>query len=665
MIPHYPHQIEGLAFCKANKKALLAWHMRLGKSRTALEAADPSQRILIVCPVVVLIAWQRQIQLWLKEDSIQVVKKYTTLINLKFRIHIVPYSIINAIMVQGGLSRPEHFILDESHYCKDYKNKRTSASMYLLRDAETAVILSGTPVPNRPVELLPIFLALHIFKNIYHYEKTYCSGWMAPWGWDTRGASHLPELAEHLKDFMHVVGKDRVEGMPELLPPKVIELDLPVDRREKKYNRKEIILNPNPINFESLTDVMKMSGIRKVPLARRHILDMLEQRDKVIVWFWFRDVGRELEKQLTERGITVAYVDGSVRDRQNQIDTFNHDDGEKPDCRVFLSQIAAAGVGVEIIGSSHNIFVEFPWSPGQLHQAMSRSWGPNQKDPHVSTDILTISYSIDSHVLHSQLRKQEDVIDVLIPIPPEKEMKKEDFNPVDGALRSLIEVAALSHKATVAMYVKTLFPRSFPRIQEESDMKQMAAVGTVQKEIDETTKEAIDFKPGGPVPAHLLQTEVKPTPGILERQRELIKQNTAALEGPSGPVQGQELSQVVPDPVVTPSVSQQPIPGLIDAPSPVPVPDQATPPIPGLIDALPAAALEGPSGPVQGNEVSLDEVRYALTEVHRQLDDGAPEVQKILQQHNANILSQLDAGTYASVVAVAEDVVAEFNRGAA
>ena len=84
-----------------------------------------------------------------------------------------------------------------------------------------------------------------------------------------------------------------------------------------------------------------------------------------------------------------------------------------------------------------------------------------------------------------------------------------------------------------------------------------------------------------------------------------------------------------------------------------------------MIDALPAAALEGPSGPVQGNEVSLDEVRYALTEVHRQLDDGAPEVQKILQQHNANILSQLDAGTYASVVAVAEDVVAEFNRGAA
>ncbi len=638
MIPHYPHQIEGLAFCKANKKALLAWHMRLGKSRTALEAADPSQRILIVCPVVVLIAWQRQIQLWLNEDSIQVVKKYTTLINLKFRIHIVPYSIINAIMVSGGLSRPEHFILDESHYCKDYKNKRTSASMYLLRDAETAVILSGTPIPNRPVELLPIFLALHIFKNIYHYEKTYCSGWMAPWGWDTRGASHLPELAEHLKNFMHVVGKDRVEGMPELLPPKVIELDLPVDRREKKYNRKEIILNPNPINFESLTDVMKMSGIRKVPLARRHILDILEQRDKVIVWFWFRDVGRELEKQLTERGITVAYVDGSVRDRQNQIDTFNHDDGEKPDCRVFLSQIAAAGVGVEIIGSSHNIFVEFPWSPGQLHQAISRAWGPNQKDPHVSTDILTISYSIDSHVLHSQLRKQEDVIDVLIPIPQEKEVKKQDLSPIDTNLRALIEACALHRKSTVAMYVKTLFPRSFPRIQEESDMKQMAAV--------EKTEPVIE--PGGPVPAHLLQSDI-PTPPQ--------EQGFPAVAGSPGE---DAPSQAVPTPLVT-----QPIPGLVDAPSLVPVPDQATPPIPGLIDALPAAALEGPSGPVQGNEVSLDQVRYALTEVHRQLDDGAPEVQKILQQHNANILSQLDAGTYASVVAVAEDVVAEFNRGAA
>jgi hypothetical protein len=395
-------------------------------------------------------------------------------------------------------------------------------------------------------------LALRHFTNMHEFERRYCAAWAAPWGWDARGASNLDELAVKLKKFMMVIGRDQVQNMPDMLQPTVIELDLPIDKREKEFNRESIVLNPSPVAFESMTDILKMSGERKAPLAVEHILSVLEEdTSKVIVWFWHRDVGRLIQSKLEEAGIKTAYVDGSVTKRQEEIDAFN----TEPVVRVILGQIAAMGIGIEVTGAHHNIFVEAPWSPAALWQAIARAWGPNQDFPYISTDILTIHRSIDSFVLHTILRKQ-DIINTLV--YKEKTMSKKgkgtgDWTTIDTGIRRLFEARSAERGETAKAYLKLMFPIALGK-------------GPGEEKIEEK------------LPKAAKTTKKKTTKKVAKK-----------------------------------------------------------------------------ADPMVADEISLDQVRHVLTEAIRAC--GGPAVKQILVDHQAERLSDLNPGSYASVIDVCEELI--------
>ena len=59
------------------------------------------------------------------------------------------------------------------------------------------------------------------------------------------------------------------------------------------------------------------------------------------------------------------------------IDRFKND----PECYVFLGNMKAAGVGINLVNSSDVIFMNFPFTPDDLEQAYKRAHriGQNQK----------------------------------------------------------------------------------------------------------------------------------------------------------------------------------------------------------------------------------------------------------------------------------------------
>jgi SNF2 family DNA or RNA helicase len=188
---------------------------------------------------------------------------------------------------------------------------------------------------------------------------------------------------------------------------RVIELDLPVDKREKDFDQKQID-KPDSIPFEAISDILKMNAERKLPDAITYIKDCLEQTDKVVVFAHHIHIIDGLMDGLKE--FNPVKVTGSVKneDRQTAVDTFQTDNK----CRVFVGNIKAAGVGLTLTAASHVIFVEASWSPADIQQAADRCHRIGQKD-NVTVDLLTISESIDSLVLHSVLTKM-DVIDRII-----------------------------------------------------------------------------------------------------------------------------------------------------------------------------------------------------------------------------------------------------------
>jgi len=96
--------------------------------------------------------------------------------------------------------------VDEAHR---YKNAETQRGRALFGDEagtpgllprfERAYFLSGTPMPNRPLELWPI---LHHaapetinFMRFFDYGRRYCAAVKNDFGWDFSGASNLEELS--------------------------------------------------------------------------------------------------------------------------------------------------------------------------------------------------------------------------------------------------------------------------------------------------------------------------------------------------------------------------------------------------------------------------------------------------------------------------------------
>jgi len=85
--------------------------------------------------------------------------------------------------------------------------------------AARRILLTGTPVLNRPVELWPQLEVLDntIFKSMTAFGKRYCAAHRGAFGMDYTGASNLAEL--HLL-LEHTVMIRRLKNEVLQLPPK-------------------------------------------------------------------------------------------------------------------------------------------------------------------------------------------------------------------------------------------------------------------------------------------------------------------------------------------------------------------------------------------------------------------------------------------------------------
>jgi SWI/SNF-related matrix-associated actin-dependent regulator of chromatin subfamily A-like protein 1 len=398
----YPHQVQAVQWLGQRPKAILALDMGLGK--TCVSALDLVKPALVVCPASLKLNWQRELKMWRPDLSVQVIKSPKDQPN-NSDVTVINYDILQKV----ELPTASTLIVDEAHYAKNYKAKRTKVLMQLIKATPNVSLLTGTPIVNRPVELWTLLYSIGATKlGYFEFGMKYCAGWRTPWNtYDFTGSSRSAELAALLKPFM--LRMTKAECLKDL-PSKtyrVIELDLPVDKREKAFDQKQID-KPDSIPFEAISDILKMNAERKLPDAITYIKDCLEQTDKVVVFAHHIHIIDGLMDGLKE--FNPVKVTGSVKneDRQTAVDTFQADSK----CRVFIGNIKAAGVGLTLTAASHVIFVEASWSPADIQQAADRCHRIGQKD-NVTVDLLTISESIDSLVLHSVLTKM-DVIDRII-----------------------------------------------------------------------------------------------------------------------------------------------------------------------------------------------------------------------------------------------------------
>lgn len=400
MLSPYPFQLKTVEFSKARRHSIIAHEPGLGKSLCAILAAELP--VLVVCPASLVLNWHKEIDLWRPEAA-----RY--------------FSVLSYSDPRLGTIKPATMarlyntvIGDEIHYIKNPKAKRSKVVCGLIAaiGAEgKAIALSGTVIPNRPIELWSLLFAMGITKRRWWpFGKEFANGWKAPWGFDVSGSSNEPRLRKILKP--HLIRYTKAQVLKDL-PPKtwrVISLDLPKTRQEKRFNLCDLEEMEESLAFEALSDVHKMHGERKVPRALEFIENALEDDRKLVVFARHREVISTLAEKLSVYN-PVTLVGGMTKKaKQRSVDTFQ----DSAETRVIIGQNSAMGVGLTLTASSHVVMVEGSWVPGDLEQMADRCHRIGQAG-NVLVDILTINGSIDEAMLHKALSKQETIDKIIQP----------------------------------------------------------------------------------------------------------------------------------------------------------------------------------------------------------------------------------------------------------
>jgi SWI/SNF-related matrix-associated actin-dependent regulator 1 of chromatin subfamily A len=403
-----PHQEVARDFLLSKKRAILADAPRVGKSLGTAAAAIQHLPALVVCPAVVKPGWVKTFKA-LGHEAQEVKGRAAAQAVKAEGIVVINYDILQDMPTMDGW---QTLVLDEVHRTKTPTAKRTKAAMKLMKAVPRVYALSGTIPSNRPIELWPLLHGLGIYKRSWmEFAFRYAKAWNPPWGGlDVSGASNLPELREKLRPY--VLRRKREDVFTGYQQPVVslVELDLPVDKREKAFDADTVadaaMANPNAIlAIEGLSEIMREGGERKAPLAADFIRSRIEQEpdEPLVVFAWHKSVVAMLSDSLKqEPSISHVVVTGetSASAKQQAIDDF-----QAGKVQVIIGNISSISEGVDLSRANTVIFAESTWQTSALEQASARVENINKQGCAPLIYILTIRASLDSIVLSKVLKK--------------------------------------------------------------------------------------------------------------------------------------------------------------------------------------------------------------------------------------------------------------------
>lgn len=387
-LPLLPHQKEGVEFILNNSSAFVCDDMGMGKTRTVIEAMIQRSQfpILVICPSALKLNWRNEIARWvgidLEIDNLEqdiIITNYERMNKYKFEIQALPI---------------KQLVLDESHSFKEERSKRTQLALAWSRKIPYKILISGTPMLNRPRELITQMEILNNIHKVGGREKfleKYCNPRHSQYGIDYSGCSDLQELHQTMNGIWLRRTKDDLENK---LPTKTI-VPIPI-----------IELNqPAPTSFRDIERYDRAVLYKKLDASVDFIEQLLERDEKVVVFVHHKDIGKALNMKFPDASVIVGGQ--SPVHRQLNIDNF-----QLHDTQIIICSLQASAVGLTLTASRCAVFIEYPWSPALLAQAQDRVHRLGQ-DKDVFIFYLYGQGSIDEYRLNTNSFKKA-VIDYIV-----------------------------------------------------------------------------------------------------------------------------------------------------------------------------------------------------------------------------------------------------------
>lgn len=423
-----------------NGRALLANEVGLGKTITALNYAwkflpdKPPGPVVAVVPSHLKLNWQREAlrHLGLRaevlggqrvpdgkrppQDPNQVyIVNYDVLVppNWPARAPLPPDSWAAFLC---GLA-PRLVILDEAQMVKSPRTARTRACRKLCRRAPHVLLLTGTPLANRPVDLWSLVSLVDpsIFPSFHDFAVEFTHARKKWYGWEYKGARNLDRL-HVLLERRCMIRRRKADVLDQL--PAVTLTVVPIDVDLAEYNKAEEdyvnwVEQQSPgagARAAQAEELARLTGLRQLAakLKIEAVVDwcraLLEESDgKLLIGAVHHAITRRLMEAFG-RGAVLA--DGTMDHEQKHaaFERFNR----HPACRVLVGNIQAAGTGWSCQATSDVAFAELPWRPDEVAQLIGRCHGLNRGEAGVAAHarFLVAAGTIEEDLCEVLERKQ-------------------------------------------------------------------------------------------------------------------------------------------------------------------------------------------------------------------------------------------------------------------
>jgi SNF2 family DNA or RNA helicase len=380
----YPYQMRGIAFLIPREGALLADEMGLGKTAQSLLAmrllfhGGLIQNALVICPKPLVINWTRELRLWAADLPFEVVSGDTEKRRAIWHVSNCPLKLVNYEL----LTRDAGFVLDE----------KVQFDLVILdeaqriknRDAKTAQVvrgvrrrrswaMSGTPIENRPEDLINIFA--FVDPQLISPDTT------------------VQRLADLTADS--ILRRTKEDAAPDM-PPRIYRdsyLELTAPQREAY----ELAERDGVIRLNALNDTITVQHVFELVMRLKQICNFdpltgasakLEQlladmeevansNRKAIIFSQWVEPLEMLARALRPFGPLQYHGRVPQAERQSILDRFKSD----PDKHVILMSYGTGSVGLNLQFTNYVFLFDRWWNPAVEDQAINRAHRLGQKDP--------------------------------------------------------------------------------------------------------------------------------------------------------------------------------------------------------------------------------------------------------------------------------------------
>lgn len=433
----YPFQRAGVRYMVeiAKGRGIIADEMGLGKSIQSIATIHElgAYPVLMITKASTKLAmrneWLATIPGIVAEDVYVIGSKWDAAAADRAGVLIINYDLVTKHLDHLLATKLEALIVDESQRCRNPQAQRTQSILAIAtgrkritkgkyekvrEELPYRVLLTGTPIVNRPSELIPQLQIAGRLADLDGYQKfkdEYCAVYFDGYRQQEGAASpdKIAKLNHKMRAFCYVQ-RDKAAVAPEL--PAIQRQILPVelDRKHRVEYRKaeldviEYVGARAERNQEFLATLVGMSkedaaeairgyrgsaeeraaraetivrinhckqisGRGKIEAAKDWIAEFLESGQKLIVFCRHKEVQAAM---LAEFPACVHILgDDSAADRDAARERFQTD----PACRIILCATEAAGEGVTLTAASNVLFLELEWTPAAHLQAEARCYG--------------------------------------------------------------------------------------------------------------------------------------------------------------------------------------------------------------------------------------------------------------------------------------------------